>query len=83
MMKRPYSLSIFFPSYNEEDNIVQSVREADAVASRITDTYEIIIIDDGSKDHTGQMADRIARESKHVRVVHHHPNKGAGFTMGI
>lgn len=80
-MKRPYSLSIFFPSYNEEDNIVQSVREADAVAQKITDTYEIIIVDDGSKDHTGAMADRLAKEYPYVRVVHHHPNKGAGAAL--
>lgn len=80
-MKRPYSLSIFFPSYNEEDNIPQSVREADAVAQRITDTYEIIVVDDGSRDHTGEMADRLAKEYPNVRVVHHSPNKGCGAAM--
>lgn len=80
-MKRPYSLSIFFPSYNEEDNIPQSVREADAVAQRITDTYEIIVVDDGSRDHTGEMADRLAKEYPNVRVVHHRPNRGCGAAM--
>lgn len=80
-MKRPFSLSIFFPSYNEEDNIAQSVREADTVAQRITDTYEIIVVDDGSKDKTGSIADRLAREYPNVRVVHHNPNKGAGAAV--
>lgn len=80
-MKRNISLSIFFPSYNEEDNIGASVRAADAVARQITDTYEIIVVDDGSRDKTGAMADRMMRENPRVRVVHHRPNQGYGAAV--
>lgn len=80
-MKRPLSISIFFPTYNEEDNIVRTVREAEDAVSQITDTYEIIIVNDGSKDKTGEMAERIARENDRVRVVHHNPNQGYGAAV--
>jgi glycosyltransferase involved in cell wall biosynthesis len=80
-MKRPISISIFFPTYNEEDNIVSTVRHAETAVKKITDTYEIIIVNDGSKDKTGEMADRLAMENPRVRVVHHNPNQGYGAAV--
>jgi glycosyltransferase involved in cell wall biosynthesis len=75
------SLSIFFPAYNEEANIRGSVAAAEAVVRKITPTYEIIIVDDGSKDATGAIADELARDNEHIKVVHHHPNKGYGAAL--
>jgi glycosyltransferase involved in cell wall biosynthesis len=75
---KPISLSIFFPAYNEEDNIAEAVRQAEEAVKGITDTYEIIIVDDGSKDKTGQIADSLAKENPHIKVIHHSPNQGYG-----
>ena len=47
----------------------------------ITDDFEIIIVDDGSRDKTGEIADRLAAENEEVRVVHHHPNRGYGGAL--
>ncbi len=80
-MKRALSLSVFFPAYNEEDNIAASVRAAETVLEPLVSEYEIIIVDDGSRDKTGEMADRLARENEHVRVVHHRPNQGYGGAL--
>ncbi len=81
-MKKISSLSIFFPAYNEEENIETTVREALSVAAELTDAYEVIIINDGSKDQTGAIADQLVAENPaHVRVVHHQPNQGYGAAV--
>ena len=80
-MKRAISLSIFFPAHNEEDNIVASVRQAEEIASKITDRYEIIVVNDGSSDLTGVLADRLASENPRVRTIHHHTNSGYGAAV--
>lgn len=81
MNKETISLSIFFPAYNEEANIRSSVETAEAVVQKITDTYEIIIVDDGSKDRTGIIADEMAKANSRIKVIHHHPNKGYGAAL--
>src|SRR3989344_1765246 len=81
VMKRNISLSIFFPTYNEEDSILRTVLEAEAVVKNITDTYEIIIVDDGSVDRTPQIAERLAAENAKVRVVRHYRNQGYGAAL--
>jgi len=72
------SLSFFFPAYNEEENVEAVVREAQAKLPRFADDVEIVVVDDGSRDRTGEIADRLAAEDPRVRVVHHSPNRGYG-----
>lgn len=81
VMKRNISISIFFPTYNEEDSISRAVREAEAVLKNITDTYEVIIVDDGSTDSTPSIAERLAVENAKVRVVRHYRNQGYGAAL--
>ncbi len=80
-IKRDISLSIFFPAYNEEDNIADSVREAKKVVRQITDRYEIIVVDDGSSDRTAAIVSDIAREDPLVRLVRHEQNQGYGAAV--
>ncbi|HAA33796.1 MAG TPA: glycosyltransferase family 2 protein [Firmicutes bacterium] len=80
-MKKKYSITIFFPCYNEEHNIERVTREALDVAGRLFDDYEIIIVNDGSRDNTGAIADRLAKENPFVRVIHHEHNKGYGAAL--
>jgi glycosyltransferase involved in cell wall biosynthesis len=77
----PLSLSVFFPAYNEEANIENSVREAEIVLKKLQVPYEIIIVNDGSKDGTAAISDRLAQENEHVKVVHHDPNQGYGAAL--
>jgi glycosyltransferase involved in cell wall biosynthesis len=75
-------LSFFFPAHNEEANIEALVAEALETLPTIADTFEIIAVDDGSKDRTGEIADRLAAEHPDiVRVVHHSPNRGYGGAL--
>lgn len=75
------SLSVFFPAYNEEPNIEKTVKDAIGVLEKVVLKYEVIIVDDGSKDRTGEIADKLALENKNIRVTHHNPNKGYGEAL--
>ena len=75
------SLSVFFPCYNEQDNVARTTERAIAVLEKLNADYEAIIVDDGSKDATGQIADKIAARNKRVRVVHHPTNLGYGAAL--
>ncbi len=77
MPKLP-NLSLFFPAYNEEANIERMVREAQKVLPEVANDWEIIPVNDGSRDKTGEIADRLAQEDPHVKPVHHAKNQGYG-----
>src|SRR5262245_49326646 len=73
----PESVSVVVPVYDEEKNLEQVVR--DLTTELAGYRYEIIIIDDGSKDGTPVLADRLAAEDpQHVRVIHYATNRGGG-----
>ncbi len=75
------SLTAFFPCYNEEANVEKTTLAAIESMARVSDDFEIIIVNDGSKDQTGQIADRLAREHDNVRAVHNNPNLGYGGAL--
>ncbi|MGB8226756.1 MAG: glycosyltransferase family 2 protein, partial [Sedimentisphaerales bacterium] len=75
------SLSVFFPCFNEQDNVERAVKSAVDVLSPLKIDFEIIIVNDGSKDKTGEIADGIAAENKNIKVVHHNINRGYGAAL--
>jgi len=80
------SLTFMFPMWNEEEMIhrtVDAAREtaSDLVASGEIGDYEILIVDDGSTDKTGTIADELAAADDHVRVVHHEVNRNLGGSV--
>src|SRR6476469_2757319 len=75
-------LSYFFPAHNEEANLEGLVAEALEVLPTLAETFEIIIVDDGSRDATGRMADELAAAHPDVvRAVHHPTNLGYGAAL--
>jgi glycosyltransferase involved in cell wall biosynthesis len=80
-MEKIKEISAFFPAYNEEENIEKTVLKAQNFLSKYALKYEIIIVDDGSTDKTGEIADRLAKKDSHIRVIHHSPNKGYGEAL--
>ena len=78
---KPLALTIFFPCYNEEANLERVTLAALDIAGRVADDYEVIIVNDGSRDRTAQIADTLAAEHQAVRAVHNIPNLGYGGAL--
>lgn len=74
-------LSVFFPSYNEEGNIERTVNQAIDVLDRLKLQYEIIIVNDGSTDKTGQIAESLAQKNSKIKVIGHPQNLGYGEAL--
>ncbi len=75
-------LSYFFPAHNEEANLSGLVDEALTILPSIAETFEIIAVNDGSRDRTREIADELtARHPGIVRAVHHPTNLGYGAAL--
>ena len=74
------SISIVVPALNEEKNLEAAVAEIHPEISKHFDDYEILVVDDGSTDRTGEIADRLARENPKVKAVHNRKNMGLGYS---
>jgi glycosyltransferase involved in cell wall biosynthesis len=75
-------LSYFFPAHNEEANLEGLVDEALATLPTLAEAFEVIVVDDGSRDDTPAIADRLAGANPDVvRVVHHPTNLGYGAAL--
>ncbi|HYV07104.1 MAG TPA: glycosyltransferase family 2 protein [Blastocatellia bacterium] len=83
-----HSISAVLPAFNEAENIETAIRRtAEVLRGLDLKNWELIVVDDGSIDRTGEIADRLATEDpSHIRVFHHQPNRGyaealkTGFT---
>jgi len=76
-----FSISVFLPCYNEQDNIGRTVEQALDVLKKLNADFEVIIVDDGRSDETAQIADKIAEQNNAVKVVHHPANLGYGAAL--
>lgn len=75
-------LSYFFPAHNEADNLAGLVEEALATLPTLADTFEIIAVDDGSRDATASIAEALAAQHPGiVRLVRHPVNLGYGAAL--
>src|SRR5689334_9510703 len=69
-------VSVFLPAYNEVAALEGAVADIVWAADQVLTEYEILIIDDGSTDGTGPLADRLSRENPRVRAIHQPRNMG-------
>ena len=74
-------LSIFFPAYNDAGTIASLALVAHMTARDLTDDHEVIVVEDGSPDHTGALLDEMARHFPWLKVVHHERNRGYGGAL--
>lgn len=78
---RQPSLSVFFPAYNDGGTIASMVITAVQVCRRITNDFEVIVVNDGSRDYTPDVLAELQRIYPQVRVIHHQTNKGYGGAL--
>jgi glycosyltransferase involved in cell wall biosynthesis len=74
----PPQISVVVMAWNESDTLAAVAREIHQELVRSARTFEILVIDDGSTDGTGQLADELARSLPGLRVHHHDTNRGLG-----
>lgn len=75
------SLSVFFPCYNEQENVARTAEQALEVLDKLDLDFEIIIVNDGSADDTGRIADELSSKDGRIKVVHHPKNLGYGAAL--
>ena len=75
------SLSAFMPAYNEEANIRWVAEDVLAKLKQVTDDLELIIVNDGSKDRTGEIIEELAKEHPEIIPKHHEVNRGYGAAL--
>lgn len=80
-MDSKYSISVFFPCYNDAGSIGLLVTDAYKTLKRITRDFEIIVIDDGSKDESREILSRLERQIKELKLVFHEKNRGYGGAL--
>lgn len=78
---RVKSLSVVFPAFNESANIQHTVESTRRVLPTVAEEWEIVVVNDGSRDQTGLICDDLAGQYPEVRVVHHVTNKGYGAAL--
>ncbi|MFN0070885.1 MAG: glycosyltransferase family 2 protein [Chloroflexota bacterium] len=77
----PPSISAFFPAYNDAGTIASMVVSTDATLRTLTDDYEILVVNDGSPDHTAQVLADLLPHYPHLRVITHEQNRGYGGAL--
>jgi len=74
-------VSAVLPAYNEEANLAKVVAAVRSAFERITANWEILAVNDGSRDRTGAIADELSRGDARVRALHHPVNRGYGAAL--
>ena len=80
-MKNPLSLSVVLPAYNEAKNIKRTVTEAVSYAERSFNDYEVIVVNDGSTDGTGEIVEELTLADPKIILVNHAKNSGYGAAL--
>jgi glycosyltransferase involved in cell wall biosynthesis len=74
-------LSVVLPAYNEEANIERVVRSCVAYLEARMPDYELLVVNDGSHDRTGEILNRLQNELPRLRPLHHPQNRGYGAAL--
>ncbi len=79
-MARP-SITAFFPCYNDANTIGALVVQVEAQLRLLTDDYEIVVVNDGSRDQSAAVLQTLLSSHANLRVVTHHTNQGYGAAL--
>lgn len=75
------SIAIFFPVYCDEATVERVAMKSLKVLSELASQYKVIIVDDGSPDRSGEIADSLAKKYPNIISVHHEKNRGYGSAL--
>ena len=77
----PPALSLVFPVFDEAENLGPLLTSALQTAARLAPDFEIVLVDDGSRDGSRQLIDRWCRQHARIRAVYHNTNGGYGSAL--
>ncbi len=75
------NLSVFFPLFNEEGNVETLVKKAIDVLETLKLEYEVILVNDGSTDGTGEAVEKLVSENPRIKAINHPKNLGYGEAL--
>lgn len=75
------SISVIIPAYNDETTITRLIQDTDCLLKEISTDYEIVVINDGSKDGTLAVLQELSKKFKNLRLINHEQNQGFGRTI--
>ncbi len=75
------SLSIFFPCYNESENLDSMIGQSVQIGEDYGIDYEVVVVDDGSRDNSAQKVKAWSNKNPRVRLVQHEKNRGYGAAL--
>lgn len=81
MKAKAYSISVFFPCYNDKKTIGRLVTDSLGILRKLTDNYEVIVVDDGSNDGSPQILKNLAKRFRKFKPVFHEKNQGYGGAL--
>lgn len=79
--KRSRSISLVFPMFDEEANVGPLLDSALAIGPRLADEFELIVVDDGSRDGSAAVVQAVRRRDPRVRLLRHPENRGYGAAL--
>ena len=74
-------VTLFIPVHDERDSLLPTAHKALQVLSGVGADFELLIVDDGSRDGSAALADELAGADPRVRVLHHERNRGYGHAL--
>lgn len=74
-------ISVIIPMFNEEDNVINTITEVDEVLRNNYQNYEILAVDDGSRDKTYELAEKISSKNQNLCIIRHQVNMGMGRAL--
>lgn len=75
------NISVFFPCFNDEHSIGKLVEDAFSVLKNGAQNFEVIVVNDGSKDRSEDVLRKLAQKYKNFRIVNHPKNLGYGKAL--
>lgn len=79
--RKLYSLSVVLPAYNEAAIIEKTIGTVLQALAQWTNDFELIVVNDGSKDQTGEIIGRLIQEEPRIRLINHEVNRGYGAAL--
>lgn len=75
------SISVVIPAYNDESTITRLIQDTDCLLKEISSDYEIVVVNDGSKDSTLSVLRELSGKYRNMRLINHEQNQGYGRTI--